>query len=59
MDQAAEAMDSAHRKGTGEKGWESANLVQSGQEELEQGDGTTASGLRTCFVAGLRASPKG
>jgi hypothetical protein len=47
MDQAAEAMDSAHRKGTGEKGWESANLVQSGQEELEQGDGTTASGLRT------------
>ena len=37
MDQAAEAMDSAHRKRTGEKGWESANLVQSGQEELEQG----------------------
>lgn len=37
MDQAAEAMDSAHRKGIGERGWESASLVQSGQEELEQG----------------------
>lgn len=37
MDQVAEAMDSAHRRGTGERGRESASLVQSGQEEPWQG----------------------
>jgi integrase len=33
MDQAADAMDSAHRNGAAEKGRESATLVRSSQEE--------------------------